>query len=132
VSCSGQDFGFFQPMPKDLARVFPLSPDISDYRHFAKHVPLPNVGAEQVSADVILSWSQDPIIPQRAKKWPGLDIFHIATSYLHECARLRCFYAPKAGYDKMTTIVKITLKGGQVISGRAGFRQGPSRESDGL
>lgn len=57
-----------------------------------------------------LSWSQDPIIPQRATRWPRLDFFHIATAYLYECARLRCFYAEKAGYDKMTNILKITLK----------------------
>jgi 2-methylcitrate dehydratase PrpD len=32
--------------------------------------------------------------------------------------------AEKAGYDKMTTILKITLKDGQVISGRADFGKG--------
>lgn len=32
--------------------------------------------------------------------------------------------AEKAGYDKMTTIIKITLKDGRVISGRADFGKG--------
>lgn len=32
--------------------------------------------------------------------------------------------AEKAGYDKMTTILKITLKGGRVITGRADFGKG--------
>jgi 2-methylcitrate dehydratase PrpD len=32
--------------------------------------------------------------------------------------------ADKAGYDKMTTILKISLKDGQVISGRADFGKG--------
>jgi 2-methylcitrate dehydratase PrpD len=32
--------------------------------------------------------------------------------------------AEKAGYDKMTTILKITLKDGRVISGRADFGKG--------
>jgi 2-methylcitrate dehydratase PrpD len=32
--------------------------------------------------------------------------------------------AEKAGFDKMTTILKITLKGGQVITGRADFGKG--------
>jgi 2-methylcitrate dehydratase PrpD len=32
--------------------------------------------------------------------------------------------AEKAGYDKMTTILKITLKGGRTISGRADFGKG--------
>lgn len=32
--------------------------------------------------------------------------------------------AEKAGYDKMTTILKITLKDGRVVSGRADFGKG--------
>jgi 2-methylcitrate dehydratase PrpD len=32
--------------------------------------------------------------------------------------------AEKAGYDKMTTILKITLKDGRTISGRADFGKG--------
>jgi len=32
--------------------------------------------------------------------------------------------AEKAGFDKMTTILKITLKDGQVITGRADFGKG--------
>lgn len=32
--------------------------------------------------------------------------------------------AEKAGYDKMTTILKITLKDGRTISGRAAFGKG--------
>jgi hypothetical protein len=48
--------------------------------------------------------------PDALRSGRGLDIFHIATAYLYECARLRCFYAEKAGYDKMTTILKTTLK----------------------
>ena len=32
--------------------------------------------------------------------------------------------AEKAGYDKMTTILKVTLKDGRIISGRADFGKG--------
>jgi hypothetical protein len=110
VSCSRQDFGFLQPTPKVPCKCLPIKPDISDYRHLAKHVPIPNIGAQEVWVDVVLSWSQDPITPDAPRSGPGLDIFHIATAYLYECARLRCFYAEKAGYDKMTAILKITLK----------------------
>jgi 2-methylcitrate dehydratase PrpD len=42
-------------------------------------------------------------------------------------ARVRFYTDPeaeKAGYDKMTTILKITLKDGRVISGRADFGKG--------
>jgi len=42
-------------------------------------------------------------------------------------SRVRFYTAPeaeKAGYDKMTTILKITLKDGRIISGRADFGKG--------
>jgi len=41
--------------------------------------------------------------------------------------RIRFYVDPeaeKAGYDKMTTILKITLKDGRTISGRADFGKG--------
>jgi hypothetical protein len=87
VSCSGQDFGFLQPTPKDLCKCLPIEPDISDYRHLAKHVPIPNVGAQEVSVDVILSWSQDPIIPPDApRSGRELEVFHIASAYLQSAS----------------------------------------------
>jgi len=55
VSCSGQDFGFLQPTPEDLCKCLPIEPDIADYRHAAKHVPIPNVVAQEVSVDTILT-----------------------------------------------------------------------------
>src|SRR6478736_6097576 len=63
VSCNGQDFGFLQPTPKDLCKCLPIEPDIADYRHLAKHVPIPNIAAQEVSVEIILTWSQDPVIP---------------------------------------------------------------------
>jgi 2-methylcitrate dehydratase PrpD len=41
--------------------------------------------------------------------------------------RVRFYVGPeaeKAGYDKMTTVIKITLKNGRTISGRADFGKG--------
>jgi hypothetical protein len=55
MSCSGQDFGFLQPTPEDLCQCLPLEPDTADYRHFAKHVPIPNIVAQEVSVEKILS-----------------------------------------------------------------------------
>jgi len=68
ASCSGQDYGFLQPTPKDLCKCLPIEPDIADYRHLAKHVPIPNIAAQEVSVEIILSWSQDPIIPPDAPR----------------------------------------------------------------
>lgn len=88
VSCSGQDFGFLQPTPKDLCKCLPIEPDIADYRHLAKHVPIPNnIGAQQVSVDIILTWSQDPIIPpDAARSGRELEVFHIANAYLQNAS----------------------------------------------
>jgi hypothetical protein len=58
MSCSGQDFGFLQPTPEDLYKCLPLEPDAADYRHSAKHVPIPNIVAQEVSVEKILTWPQ--------------------------------------------------------------------------
>jgi hypothetical protein len=68
VSCNGQDFGFVQPTPKDLCKCLPIEPDIADYRHLAKHVSIPNIAAQEVSVEIILTWSQDPVIPPDAPR----------------------------------------------------------------
>lgn len=88
VSCSGQDFGFLQPTPKDLCKCLPIEPDISDYRHLAKHVPITNMAAQEVSVEIILTWSQDPIPlpPDAPRSGRELDVFHIANAYLQYAA----------------------------------------------
>jgi hypothetical protein len=83
VSCSGKDFGFLQPTPEDLCKCLPLEPDIADYRHVAKHVPIPNVVSQEVSVDTILAWPQDLLIPPDAPRTGReLDVFHIANAFL--------------------------------------------------
>jgi len=83
MSCSGQDFGVLQPTPKDLCKCLPIEPDISDYRHLAKHVPIPSVAAQDVSVEIILTWPQDPVIPPDAPRTGREnDVFHIANAYL--------------------------------------------------
>ena len=83
VSCSGQDFGFLQPTPKDLCKCLPIEPDIADYRHLAKHVPIPNIAAQEVSVEIILAWPQDPVMPPDAPRTGReQEVFHIA---MHIC-----------------------------------------------
>jgi len=87
VSCSGQDFGFLQPTPKDLCKCLPIEPDIADYRHLAKHVPIPNIAAQEVSVEIILTWSQDPVIPPDAPRTGReQEVFHIANAYLQNAS----------------------------------------------
>jgi len=83
VSCSGQDFAVLQPTPKDLCKCLPIEPDIADYRHLAKHVPIPNIAEQDVSVEIILTWPQDPVIPPDAPRTGRENgVFHIANAYL--------------------------------------------------
>jgi hypothetical protein len=111
VSCSGQDFGFLQPTPKDLCKCLPIEPDIADYRHLAKHVPISNISAQEVSVAVIQAWAQDsiPIPPDAPRTGRELEVFHIATAYLQNASvnALDCFYGDfahcgqeRAAYDR--------------------------------
>ena len=85
LSCSGQDFGFLQPTPEDLCKCLPLEPDIADYRHAAKHVPISNIVPQEVSVEVILTWSQDLFIPPDAPRTGReLEVFHIANAFLQK------------------------------------------------
>jgi len=87
MSCNGQDFGFLQSTPEDLCKSIPREPDIADYRHAAKHVPIPDVTAEEVSVDDILAWPQDLIIPPDApRSGRELDVFHIANAFLQNAS----------------------------------------------
>jgi len=83
VSCNGQDFGFLQPTPEDLCKCLPLEPDIADYRHAAKHVPISDLVAQEVSVEIILTWPQDLLIPPDAPRTGReLQVFHIANAFL--------------------------------------------------
>ena len=87
VSCNGQDLGFLQPTPKDLCKCLPVEPDIADYRHLAKHIPIPNLPAQEVSVEIILTWPQDPVIPPDAPRTGREnEVFHIATAYLQNAS----------------------------------------------
>lgn len=87
VSCSGRDFGFLQPTPKDLCKCLPIELDIADYRHLAKHVPIPNIASQEVSVEIILAWPQDPVIPPDAPRTGReQEVFHIATAYLQNAS----------------------------------------------
>lgn len=87
VSCNGQDFGFLQPTPNNLCKCLPVEPDIADYRHLAKHVPIPNIAAQEVSVEIILTWSQDPVMPPDAPRTGReLEVFHIANAFLQNAS----------------------------------------------
>jgi hypothetical protein len=87
VSCTGQDYGVLQPTPENLCKCLPIEPDIADYRHLAKHVPIPDAPNQEVTVETILGWAQDPIIPPDAPRTGReLDVFHIATAFLQNAS----------------------------------------------
>ena len=55
LSCGGVNFGEVQP--QDLCKCTPLEPDIADFRHAEKHVPIPNMTPTETTVDTILSWT---------------------------------------------------------------------------
>ena len=77
-------YGVLQPNPEDLfANARPIEPDILDFRHLAKHVPIPGIAAQEIGVDTILSWTQDVIVaPDAPRTGRELQMFHVATAFL--------------------------------------------------
>jgi tetratricopeptide (TPR) repeat protein len=72
--------------PRTSASVCPL-PDIADYRHAAKHVPIPEIVAQEVTVEIILTWSQDLFIPPDAPRTGReLEVFHLANAFLQKAS----------------------------------------------
>lgn len=86
-SCTGSDYGVLQPTPEDLCKCLPIEPDIADFRHTAKHVAIPNIAAQEIGVDSILSWAQDPFVaPAAPRTGRELQVFHIAAAFLQEAS----------------------------------------------
>ncbi len=72
---------------QDICNCIPLLPDIADYRHIAKHVPLPNTMPEEITVDTILSWPQDVFVPPDAPRTGReLQLFHVAQAFLQNAS----------------------------------------------
>lgn len=86
TACSGQDFGFLQP--EDLCKCLPVEPDIADYRHAAKHVPIPSMTPVEIGVADILAFPQDqiPLPPDQPRTGRELQVFHVATAFLQEAS----------------------------------------------
>src|SRR5882762_1740357 len=68
LGCNGTSYGILQPNPEDLCKCLPIEPDIADFRHLAKHVPIPNIAAQEIGVDTILSWTQDAFVDPGAPR----------------------------------------------------------------
>ena len=86
LSCGSLNVGEVQPL--DLCQCTPLEPDIADYRHAEKHVPIPpnppNVPSE-TTVGMIYTWVQtDPLTFDAPRTGNELQVFHIAAAFLQE------------------------------------------------
>jgi hypothetical protein len=87
VACNGSSYGVLQPNPEDLCKCLPIEPDILDFRHVAKHVPIPNNAAQEIGVDSILSWTQDAFVaPDAARTGRELQVFHVANAFLQQAS----------------------------------------------
>jgi hypothetical protein len=85
LSCDGGLAGIIEG--QDICNCIPLEPDIADYRHVAKHVPLPNTTPQQITVDTILSWPQDLFVPPDAPRTGReLELFHVAQAFLQNAS----------------------------------------------
>jgi hypothetical protein len=70
-----------------FAKCLPIEPDILDFRHLAKHVPIPSIAAQEIGVDTILSWTQDVIVaPDAPRTGRELQVFHVASAFLQEAS----------------------------------------------
>ena len=87
VGCNGTTYGVLQPNPEDLCKCLPIEPDILDFRHLAKHVPIPVIAAQEIGIDTILSWPQDTFVaPDAPRTGRELQVFHVAVAFLQEAS----------------------------------------------
>jgi hypothetical protein len=87
AGCNGTAYGVLQPNPEDLCKCLPIEPDILDFRHLAKHVPIPIIAAQEIGVDTILSWTQDAFVaPDAPRTGRELQVFHLATAFLQEAS----------------------------------------------
>ncbi len=84
VHCGGTTAGLGVVQPQDICNCLPIEPDIADYRHAAKHVPIPNVAPQEITVDTILGWPQNlPILaPDAPRSGRELQVFHVASAYV--------------------------------------------------
>src|SRR5260370_36056770 len=86
-SCKGSDCGVLQPTAEDLCKCQSIEPDIADLRHIAKHVAIPNIAAQEIGVDTVLSWAQDAFVaPDAPRTGRELQVFHIATAFVQEAS----------------------------------------------
>jgi hypothetical protein len=61
----------------------PTAPESYDFRHDAKHIPIPNTTPQEIAVDTILGWPQDKNLPSDAPRTGReLQVFHVGHAFL--------------------------------------------------
>ncbi len=72
---------------ENLCNCRPLLPDASDYRHAAKHVPIPSGTPTEITVDTILSWPQTPVLPPTQPRFGReLQLVQVQLAYLQNAS----------------------------------------------
>ena len=67
----------------DICGCQPSEPDSKDYRHAAKHVPLPPAMPQDIDVNTILGWPQTPDPPNDGPRTGReLQLFHVANAFV--------------------------------------------------
>jgi len=75
------------PHVKDLCNCVPTLPDAVDYRHVAKHVPIPSGTPQETDVSTILTWPTDPVLPPDQLRFGReLQLVHISQAYLQNAS----------------------------------------------
>lgn len=84
-SC-GSTLGFLEAA--DLCKCLPLGPAITDYRHAAKHVPIPPTPAPiEIQVSDILKWPQDGALPPDApRSGRENNVYHVAQAFIQNAS----------------------------------------------
>ena len=78
---------FNKVLNPNICNCLPLDPDVLDYRHAAKHVPLPSGTPQEIDVNTILGWPQTPILPiDQPRTGRELQLMHLANAYLENAS----------------------------------------------
>jgi hypothetical protein len=81
LSCGSLNVGEVQP--QDICNCTPLEPDLDDYRHAEKHIPIPVMVASKITIDTLYTWPQaDPGSLDPPRTGIELQVFHVAVAFL--------------------------------------------------
>ena len=75
------------PHVNDLCNCVPVAPDTVDYRHVAKHVPIPSGTPQEIDVNTMLTWPSDPVLPpDKLRFGRELQLVHIGVAYLENAS----------------------------------------------